>query len=108
MVEVHDVEAAAARAELGEAADHLAFAGGAVFAGHVEAQPVVPLVTDTEADEGGVLDVPLIDAPARRPHEGGVGLGVDEIGELLASDTDIAAQIPTAATILDRRLHARR
>src|SRR5262245_24076539 len=107
VVEIIDVEAAAARAELGVAADRLALAGAAELAGDVGAEPGVPLITETEADESDVLDVLLVDAPPGRPHERGVGLGMVEVAEALASDADVAAQIP-AAEFLDRRRHGRR
>src|SRR5256885_1842478 len=110
MVGLVDVEAAAERAELGVAADRLERVLHAVFGRGVEPQPGIPLEADAAADEGGVAHLALIDAPARRPDERLVGLGVVELLEVLCADADVAAQIPAAGHFLDlRRLnHARR
>jgi hypothetical protein len=77
-VALHDVEAGAAGAELGEAAGRLEAGPGAIFAGHIEPQPVIPGVADAHAEDGRVLDVLLHDRPTRRPDEHRIGLAVIE------------------------------
>ena len=103
MIAVIDVEAAAARAELGVAADRLELHLGAVFTGDVEAQPVVPGIAEADAEEERVLDVLLVDAPARRPDEAAIGLLKSNRLELLVADADVAAQIPAAASTTGAR-----
>ena len=51
MIAVIGIEASAARAEFGVAAEGLELRAGAIFASDIEAQPVVPLIADAEADE---------------------------------------------------------
>src|SRR5262249_5882169 len=78
-VALHDVETvAAAGSEFGEAAGRFEARPGAIFAGHIEPQPVVPGVADAHAEDGTVLDVFLHDRPTRWPDEYRVGLAVIE------------------------------
>ncbi len=106
MIAVKVVEAPGTeRAELRKAADRLELRAGAVFAGEIEAKPVVPLIADAAADEDGVLDVLLIDAPARRPDcaRSRVCLVELELLEVLHADADVATQIPAAGFDVHRR-----
>src|SRR5262245_39425926 len=97
MAAVIDIKAAAAaRTDLGIAADHLERHPGAILAGDVGTQPVVPGVADTEADEGRALHVLLIDPPTCGPDERIVGLSVRKVREALQADADVAAEIPAA------------
>jgi hypothetical protein len=72
----------------------------AIFAGHVETQPVVPLIADAEAENRRAVEVLVHDV------DGAGEQRVVETADLLIAHADVAAEIPASGEILDgRQLH---
>src|SRR3954451_17642024 len=83
------IEAAAARTELGVAAECLERRARAVFSREIGAQPVVQGVADADTIKCRVAYVDLIHPPACGPDERRVGLEMIEGREVLLADPDV-------------------
>jgi hypothetical protein len=65
----------------------------AVFTGHVEAYPAVPLIADAAADEKAVIELGAINLEPR--HDRARREGRAHVVQLRPADADIAAKIPS-------------